>query len=137
MKKIAICILMLALTASTTSVIAQTRTVVAKTANYAIQTSDSGTIFTNEGAAGFIALQLPAPSAGLEYEFVIVAPKTLRVTVNNGATQMFIYDQEGYTSNSVAMQFNGVGATLRIVAVNNTTWAVMGSVQDFTWDESN
>jgi hypothetical protein len=64
---------------------------VAKTANYTILKGDAGTIFTNSGAGGAVTFTLPAVTAGMKFNFIVVAAQTLTVQaagtakINNSA----------------------------------------------------
>lgn len=53
--------------------------VVAKTANYQVQASDSGTVFTTVGASGEVDFTLPTLQAGLQFAFVAAAAQVMKV----------------------------------------------------------
>src|SRR5437899_1338175 len=57
-------------------------TVTAKTAGYTLLTTDSGSTFTNAGAAGAVALTLPAAAAGLRYRAQVSAAQTFGFTAS-------------------------------------------------------
>lgn len=59
-------------------------TEVAKTADYTVDDSDSGTLFTNTGALGAVIFTLPAIEAGLYFEFLAVADFGLTVASAEG-----------------------------------------------------
>lgn len=138
MRKLSCFILLLAVTISPAFGRPTSNPVVAKTSSYIIQTSDSGTIFTNDGATTQVVFTLPTPDADaeLEYQFVIVTGQYVRVSVGNSSTQQIIYEQGGSSVGlgTVGLRHDGIGSTLRIVAVNDTTWAVMHPVQDNSWE---
>lgn len=137
MRKLSSFILLLAVTISPAFGRPTSSPVVAKTSNYTIQASDSGTIFTNEGATSQVTFTLPPPDADaeLEYQFVVVTGQYLQVSVG-GSSRQIIYEQGGYSVGlgTVGLRHNGIGSTLRLVAVNDTTWVVMHPVQDWTWE---
>jgi len=75
--------------------IAYKRYVQAKTAAYTVKTSESGGVFTTEGATAAVTFTLPAVEDGLEYYFVnaedvnmVVAAPTANtvITFNNAST---------------------------------------------------
>lgn len=59
---------------------------VAKTAAYTILQGDTGTMYTNSGAAGSVTLTLPAsPKDGTQYDFFCIAAQTLVIAASGGA----------------------------------------------------
>lgn len=68
-----------------------TRPVVAATATTVLTASQSGSLVTL-GTAGGFDTKLPAPAAGLEFDFVVkVAPTTVYTITTNGTTQNVIH----------------------------------------------
>lgn len=65
----------------------------AKTADFTITAAESGTLFTNRGAAGTVIGTLPAtPYKGLRYGFYTVAGQILRVTAGTADTLIAVND---------------------------------------------
>lgn len=99
-----------------------------KTADYQILSGDSGTIFTNEGAAGEINLTLPTCAAGLYYTFV--CKNAFKLDVLLGASDKIINVGTGteYTTGAYA-QLNGKSMTL--IGVDDVYW-VLSDQNGFT-----
>lgn len=103
----------------------------ALTADKTLKTLDTGTVYTNEGAAGAVTVTLPqnAP-VGTEFTFVVAAAQEFRIdpgaggaVVINGAKQTddkyIVADDEG---ESVTLYANGSGDWL--AAGTSGTWTV-------------
>jgi hypothetical protein len=101
------------------------RRVVAKTASATINPNadDPGTLFTNDGASGAVALTLPAPSLrtlGFWYEFAGVADQDISFVAPTADTAIALND---VAADSLAASTSGqkIGALLRAVCVRNGT----------------
>jgi len=81
--------------------------------------TESGTLFTNEGATGTVILTLPAAAIGLEYEFYIQANQTFTITAGSGDT---IRSGTNVSTAAGTVSNNTVGNMIRIVAINSTEW---------------
>ena len=58
----------------------------AKTGNYVVTNGDSGTYFTNQGAAGAVFFTLPAQETGLWYVFMNVEAQDITVVADTADT---------------------------------------------------
>lgn len=96
-----------------------------KTGNYTVVVLDSGTVFTNNGAAGAVAFTLPAsPTVGLTYTFVVMTAQNVVITANTGQT----IRNGGSTSTSGGTATNNVvGSTITIIAMTATQWFVVNT----------
>lgn len=94
---------------------------VAKTANYTLKGLDTGKLFTNTGAAGAVALTLPAPKHGMKFFAAVTAAQTFGFTASGGAK----------INNSGANgTFNAAGTQIGVGNVevwsDGTNWFVAG-----------
>jgi len=99
-----------------------------KTADYEISADDSGTIFTNEGAAGEINLTLPTCAAGLYYTFVVKNSHKLDVLLGDSDKIINVGTGTEYTTGAYA-QINGRSMTL--IGIDDTYW-VLSDQNGFT-----
>ena len=76
--------------------IAYTRRVVAKTSNYTVKATESGTIFTTQGATAAVVFTLPATTAcdGLEFIFYNCEDVNMTVAAGSADTMTAINDEE-------------------------------------------
>jgi len=105
----------------------------AKTGNYTVTDVESGSFFTNEGAAGTVNFTLPAaaspnPSA-LVYVFYIQAAQTLTVTAGAGDTIRLAGSVSAAAGNISA---NTVGNCVKLVCINATEWVAESIVGTWT-----
>ena len=109
------------------------RLVVASAAGQTLVASQSGTLWTNEGASGDTVMTLPPAVLGLWYEFSTVAAHKLKVLTVSGDVIGDIGGTDsadpGYIQSSAAK-----GNTLRLVAVNGARWAVQSKGGTWTID---
>lgn len=107
--------------------------VVPKTANFNIETTDNGTLFTNTGAGGAIEGTLPAATVGLQYYFACGAAQSLRAGPDGSET---ISNAAGTPATGGAGKYLGsagvIGETLHIVCAVAGTWNVVGNVGVWT-----
>lgn len=97
-------------------------TVIAKTANHNVLDTEHGVTFTNAGAGGAVAFNLPAARAGLRYRFVCAAAQNVQVVPAAGDEVMF----EG-TAAADGYEETGVGSYLEVLAIDATTWLAIAS----------
>jgi len=100
-----------------------------KTGNYTILDTDSGTMFTNNGAAGTVTLTLPTAAAGLTYVFVVKETQTLDI-VRAGSD--VIYDNNG-TTTSTHVSSNAAGRVIRLTAIAAGIWVTESIVGSWTY----
>jgi len=96
--------------------------VVSKTGNYTISDSESGTVFTNEGATGLITLTLPAAATQLQFIFVHESTTNganIKIQAASGDT---IRINTTVSSSGGYVQSGQVGETILLVAINATEW---------------
>lgn len=101
-----------------------------------VNTNASG-LFTNEGASGEVILSLPSAAAGLTYEVAVEAAQYLQVKAASGDVIRADPNRDGTFSTSADAGYirsNVAGSTLRIVAINTTTWQVMSETGTWTID---
>lgn len=111
-----------------TRTVAKARTVTAKTAGYTLVTADSGGHFTNTGAAGAVALTLPAAASGLVYSAEVTAAQTFGFTAAGGA-KIYV-GATGSAANGTATA-NALKACLTLIC-DGTDWAALGGAAG-TW----
>lgn len=105
------------------------RVVTARTTNLSVPTAASRTTYSNEGAGGTVVFTLPTASAGLEYEFYVLAAQTLNVTANTGDTIRLgasVSASAGNITNAI------IGGYVRLVALNATEWIASAPVGVWT-----
>lgn len=105
------------------------KTVTAKTGNYTVLAADSGTLFTNTGAAGTVVFTLPTAAAGLHYYFYVDAVQTVQATAAASTT----IQVGGSVSTSAGNISNNVKGTLiHIVAIDSTHWITLNALGSWT-----
>lgn len=90
-------------------------------------TTDSGTIYTNEGDADGATVTLPAAqtSPSLTFTFVVQANATLTITAGSGDT---IRIGSSVTGEAGSIYSSVVGSAITLVCVNATEWIAVFSV---------
>lgn len=92
----------------------------AKTTDYIINATESGRVFTNEGATADITFSLPPAVTGYHYTFIVVdASDDILVDAATGDTIRYgatVTPAGGY------VRCSNQGTVITIVAVNNTEW---------------
>lgn len=105
------------------------RTVLASTSSATLNAStDLAEVRTNTGAGAEVILSLPTAAAGLTYEVVVNAAQYLQIKASTGDVIRADPNRDGTFSTSADAGYirsNVAGSTLRIVAIDATTWQVM------------
>jgi hypothetical protein len=97
-----------------------------KAANYPVLTTDSRTVFTNEGTtSGQPTMTLPSATKGLHYTFIVQDANGMVVAAAPGDTIRIASDDGVYIVSST------VGSSVVLVAVNATEWIAISSTG--TW----
>lgn len=107
--------------------------IVAKTVAYTVLPTDSGTIFTNEGATAGVTFTLPAPAKGLHFKFLGVADFAITVTA---ATADTLIVKNDIAADSLAASTAGeiIGAVIDVVAnAAGTKFIAFGSAVGHTY----
>lgn len=92
------------------------------TAAVSLLTTDSGTVYTNEGAAGPASgrpVRLPVAQAGLHYTFINQDASDIRVVANGGDTVRIAGSVSLGGGN---IESNAVGDTAHLICINATEW---------------
>jgi hypothetical protein len=106
-----------------------TQTVEAHTSDDTLTTAESGSVHSNLGATGIVALTLPASAAaGTQFTFAVQASEQLRVDPGTAA----IRDNSGQTAGKYKSA-SIIGASLSVVADSNGDWATIA--KNGTWTE--
>ncbi len=92
---------------------------------------ESRNVITNNGAGGARALTLPTAAAGIDFDFAVTVAQYLRINAAAG-DQI----QLSGTTSAVAgyIRSNVVGATVRLVAIDATTWMAIAINNTWTVD---
>ena len=101
---------------------------IVKATSYTLLPSDSGTIFTNEGASALVTFTLPTALAGLRYSFIIQDVDGIQVDAATGDTIRI-----GASVSAGAGNINAttIGNTVTLVAINATEWIALS--REGTW----
>ena len=106
-----------------------TRTVTAKTTSYSVLSGDSGTFFTNTGAAGTVNFTLPTASAGFWCSVYTDAVQTVTITAPASTT----IKMGGTTSASAGNVTNAVaGNCITLIAISSTQYVAIGYTGSWT-----
>lgn len=102
----------------------------AKTSTYDVLTSDSGKLFTNEGATSKVLFNLPSAASGLNYKFYVLDTDGIDIKAASGDTINYIdmldsggSDRQTLAGGTITAIQNG--STLELVAINNTNWVAI------------
>lgn len=104
---------------------------ITKTAStYAIQESEDGTEFDNNGAGAQVAFTLPASKVGLSYSFMVLTAQNVRL-VGTGAEQIRVAASvstatTGHVDNATA------GGVIRLSCHVAGTWVATSTVGTWT-----
>lgn len=103
----------------------------AKTANYTVTANDSGSGFTNAGAAGAVTFALPPAVVGLHYYFRVSAAQELRIDPN-GAETISLPSTGVPAAAGAYIVADAIGETVRIVCAVAGSWSVFGYTGTWT-----
>lgn len=92
-------------------------------------TTDSGTVYTNEGDGDGSSVTLPTALAGLQFTICVQANQTLTVTANSGDT---IRIGSSVTAAAGSITSNVIGSSITLVAINATEWFATASAGSWT-----
>lgn len=92
--------------------------------------ADSGSLFTNQGAAGAITIVLSSAIIGDTVRFYVATAQTLTLTASAGDT-MRIADNT--TAEGGSISSNVVGSLVWFQAVNDREWVAVQSVGSWTF----
>ncbi len=101
------------------SAISTAAAAVAKTTDYPVTAADTGTRFSNSGAAGSVTFTLPADAANLEFEFIKTADYPFLIDPSDGTDHF-----QGMAA-GVALSLGSVGDVVRIGRYASNTWYVL------------
>lgn len=102
--------------------------VLAKTADYTVKASESGTFFTDYGAAGTVDFTLPAAADGLNYHFYSVAAGALKV-IGAAADLMVAFNDVDANDVSFATEAEIIGAAFYVVC-DGDQWYVFPYLEE-------
>lgn len=91
----------------------------------AVGAGDSGTLYTNEGAAAQIVFNLPTAAANLRYTFIVQDADGIQVVASAGDT---IRIAAGVSSVAGTATSTTIGSVIEIIAINATEWIAISSV---------
>jgi hypothetical protein len=91
--------------------------------------TDSGKVYTNEGATEQIVFNLPTAAAGLAFTFIIQDSDGIQVVANTGDT---IRVAGSATPAAGNIQATTVGNTVKLIAINDTEWIAVFYVGTWT-----
>lgn len=101
----------------------------AKTGNYTVLSTDSGAVFTNEGAGAQVIFSLPTAVSGLTFTFYVQVAQNVRALANTGDTVRLsdvVSASAGYAESAI------VGAVVKLIAINATEWVAESVVNNWT-----
>ncbi len=85
----------------------------------ALASTDSGRLYTNEGASAQIEFDLPTAVEGLTYSFFVQDADSMKIVANTGDT---ISIEGAVTDSAGNIVAAGIGCAISIVAINATEW---------------
>lgn len=107
------------------------RSVEAHTAADTLTAAESGSVHTNLGATGAVALTLPPATVGLEFFFQVQAAQELRIDPNG--TETISLPSSGVAGAAGKyLVADAVGETVHLMCCKAGTWGVMGYTGTWT-----
>jgi len=103
--------------------------IIARTATTNIVATDSGKVYTNEGATSSVTFNLPSAAANLTYTFIVQDTDGLSVVANTGDTIRIagsVSASAGNISNTT------IGSSVALVAINATEWIAISVIGTWT-----
>jgi hypothetical protein len=111
-------------TTFTGPIIGDQKTVTADADGRVIAVSESGSVFTNEGAAGLDTFTLPAAAAGLYFTFVVQDADGIKIQAVGNDT-IRLGDPVEVSGAAGFAQSTAIGSTLTLVAINAVEWVAV------------
>lgn len=106
-------------------------TVEAHTAADTLTAAETGTVHTNTGASGTLALTLPAATVGLQFYFYVGAAQILQIEPATGETISLPSDGVPEAADDY-IAANAIGETCHLMCCKAGTWACMGFTGTWT-----
>ena len=101
------------------------------TAGDTLTVAENGTLHTNKGAAGTIAIALPSATVGLHYYFYVGAAQALEI--DPSGTQTISLPSSGVAGAAgKKLIADAIGETVHLMCCETGTWAVMGYTGTWT-----
>jgi hypothetical protein len=97
----------------------RSRRTVAITGTTSPATTDSDTVYTNEGASARVDVNLPTATSQLTYTFVVQDADGFRIIANSGDT---IRIGDSVSTGAGRIDATLIGSTVVLVAINATEW---------------
>jgi hypothetical protein len=92
---------------------------------------ENGTVHSNKGASGAIALALPAATVGLHFYFYVGAAQALQIDPNG--TETISLPSSGVAGAAGKyLVADAIGETVHLMCCETGTWAVMGFTGTWT-----
>ena len=100
--------------------------IVHKTADYTVQATDHGTLFTNKGATGAVTFTLPdvTKSQGLRFLFQAYADQNLTVA-SAAAGQLVVINNQAASSVTLSTAAEKIGGGFEVIGLDNSKWLVI------------
>jgi hypothetical protein len=95
----------------------------------ALLASETGKLFTNEGATAEVGFTLPAAAVGLSYSFIVQDVDGLKVTAAAGDT---IRIAASVSAGGGFISATAIGNAVHLVAINATEWIALSSQGSWT-----
>ncbi len=95
----------------------------------ALNVSDSGNLYTNEGATAEVEFNLPSAQVGLEFSFIVQDTDGIQVNANTGDT---IRIGASVSAAAGLIETTTIGNAVKLKAINNTEWVAMSNVGTWT-----
>lgn len=96
----------------------------AKSSNYTVLTTESGKIFTNEGATSQVEFTLPSAEAEVSYTFIVQDSDGIRINAASGDTIRL--GNSAVSSSGGYIESTDLSASLTLICLNTTEWIVLG-----------
>lgn len=95
----------------------------------ALTSTDSGKVYTNEGASAEIVFNLPTAAADLNYTFIVQDANGIQINANTGDT---IRVAASVSASAGLIETATVGNVVKLVAINATEWIAVSYVGTWT-----
>ncbi len=98
-------------------------------APYGAAATESGSVYTNEGATAKVYIQLPTAVKGLRYSGIVQDTDGLRLVANTGDT---IRINTAVSASAGFCEATAIGASVDLIAINATEWIALSSLGTWT-----